>query len=109
MTPADFKARREAMGLSTKWLAMRWGVSLLSVQRWERNRAIPSELARDFESIEDGFRDEVATGIADAAASLAIPRVDADSPDCFPAAYHRAVALRIAEATGARLVFSSES
>ena len=109
MTPAEFKARRESLGLSTAWLAKRWGVSLLSVQRWERNRAIPAELALDFESIEDAFRDEVASGIADAAASLAIPRVNADSPDGFPAAYHRAVALCIAEATGARLVFRGES
>lgn len=109
MTPADFKARREAMGLSTKWLATRWGVSLLSVQRWERNRAIPAELSRDFESIEAGFRDEVAAGIAGAAASLAVPRVDAESPDGFPAAYHRSAALRIAEATGACLVFKDGS
>lgn len=109
MTPAELKATREALGLSSQWLADRWGVALYSVQRWERNRAVPAELARDFESIEARFRDEVATGIAGAAASLAIPRVDADSPDGFPAAYHRAVALRIAEATGARLVFREGS
>lgn len=109
MTPAEFKATREALGLSSQWLADRWGAALHSVQRWERSRTLPAELARDFESIEDAFRDEVASGIADAAASLDIPRVNADSPDGFPAAYHRAVALRIAEATGARLVFLSES
>lgn len=109
MTPADFKAMRESMGLSTKWLAVRWGVSMLSVQRWERNRSMPPELERDFESIRSCFRAEVDDGVSDASPSLSVPRVDDESPDGFPAAYHRAVALRIAESTGAHLVFGGES
>lgn len=109
MTPAEFKARRERMGLSTQWLATRWGVSLLSVQRWERNRAIPDGLAADFESIEDAFRDAVDTGEWESRDVLSVPRVDSESTDGFPSAYHRAVALGIAERTGARIVFGGES
>ena len=108
MTPAEFKARREAMGLSTQWLATRWNVSLMSVQRWERNRSMPSGLAEDFETIEDGFREDVDMGIDESLPVLRVPRVDSDSDDGFPAAYHRAVALRIAERTGAQLVFGGE-
>jgi len=104
MTPAEFKARRERMGLS----AQRWGVSLLSVQRWERNRAIPDALAADFESIEDAFRDAVDTGAWVERGVLAVPRVDAESLDGYPSAYHRAVALAIAERTGARIEFGDE-
>lgn len=109
MTPAEFKARRERMGLSTQWLATRWGVSLLSVQRWERNRAIPDALAADFESIEDAFRDAVDTGAWAGKRVLTVPRVDAESLDGYPPAYHRAVALGIAERTGARIVYREGS
>ena len=108
MTPAEFKARREALGLSTRWLAERWGVSHLSVQRWERNRAIPAELARDFEAIEDQADATVALGVEREDGSIGIPRTDAQSMDGYPAAYHRAVALRIARETGAELVFRYE-
>lgn len=109
MTPAELKARRERMGLSAQWLAARWGVSLLSVQRWERSRAIPDALAADFESIEDAFRDAVDTGAWRGERVLTVPRVDAESLDGYPSAYHRAVALAIAERTGARIEFGGES
>ena len=35
MTPAENKALRESMGLTLKWLAERWGVTVQSVKRWE--------------------------------------------------------------------------
>jgi len=78
------------------------------VQRWERNRAIPDALAADFESIEDAFRDAVDTGAWVERGVLAVPRVDAESLDGYPSAYHRAVALAIAERTGARIEFGDE-
>lgn len=106
MTPAEFKARREALGLSTRWLADRWGVSHLSVQRWERNRAIPPELERDFADIERRADDTVKACVEREPESIEVPRTDANSVDGYPAAYHRAVALRIARETGAEIVFA---
>ena len=109
MTPAEFKARREALGLSSAWLAKRWGVSLMSVQRWERNRTMPGAVALDFEHLERAARDAVADGAARGASVIEVPRTDAESTDGYPSAYHRAVALRVAEATGARIEFAGES
>lgn len=105
MTPAEFKSRREALGLPAKWLAERWSVSLLSVQRWERSRAMPPELARDFEDIEERASKTVSMGIRRGDGTIEVPRIDAESVDGFPAAYHRAIALRIAHETGAGIVF----
>lgn len=108
MTPAEFKARRESLGLSSAWLAKRWGVSLLSVQRWERNRAMPPLVERDFAAIEDEADMAVADGIRLGAATISVPRTDAESTDGYPSAYHRALALRVARETGAELVFGGE-
>ena len=108
MTPAEFKARREALGLSTRWLAERWGVSHISVQRWERNRSIPASLEADLEAIERRASEAVAEGVARCDGSIEVPRIDADSRDGYPAAYHRAVALRIAHATGGEIVFRGD-
>lgn len=110
MTPAEFKATREALGLSSQWLADRWGVALYSVQRWERSRALPEELAIDIEGLVTRMRDEVdraAFGGGDLV--IEVPRTDAESPDEMPAAYHRAVAFAVARVTGARIVYAGES
>lgn len=110
MTPAEFKATREALGLSSQWLADRWGVALYSVQRWERSRALPEELAVDIEGLVTRMRDEVdraAFGGGDRV--IEVPRTDAESPDEMPAAYHRAVACAAARRTGARIAFTTTS
>ena len=107
MTPAEVKATREALGLSSQWLADRWGVALYSVQRWERSRALPEELAVDVEGLVSRMRDDIdraAFGGGDRV--LAVPRPDAESPDEMPPAHHRAVACAAARRTGARIVFS---
>lgn len=109
MTPAEFKARRESLGLSTAWLARRWDVSLMSVQRWERNRPMPTLVERDFDAIVRYAYAAVADGVDRGDPVLTVPRTDAESPDGYPSAYHRAVALRIADRTGARIEFAGES
>ena len=39
MTPAENKALRESMGLTLKWLAERWGVTVQSVKRGKKTEA----------------------------------------------------------------------
>lgn len=110
MTPAEFKATREALGLTSQWLADRWGVALYSVQRWERSRTLPEELAIDVEGLVSRMRDDIdraAFGGGDRV--IEVPRTDAESPDEMPAAYHRAVALAAARRTGARIVYREGS
>lgn len=109
MTPAEFKATREALGLSSQWLADRWGVALYSVQRWERSRTLPDELSADIDGLVGRMRDEIdraAFGGGDRV--IEVPRTDAESPDEMPAAYHRAIALAVARETGARIVYARE-
>lgn len=108
MTPAEFKCTRESLGLSSQWLANRWGVALYSVQRWEKSRQLPEELAIDLEGIIEKMRreiDEASFGGGDRL--IEVPRTDDESPDDMPAAYHRAVALAVARSTGARIVYAS--
>ncbi len=107
MTPAEFKCYRESLGLSAQWLADRWGVATYSVQRWERSRSLPEELAIDLEGIERRMYVEIESGsMGGGDRVIEVPRTDEDSPDGMPAAYHRAVALAVARRTGARIVFS---
>ena len=104
MNGAEFKVLRESLGLSLAWLAQRWGLeSERGPKRWqERNEPIPEARAADMEqlaAIADGLVEwQLKTEqLADAAGDrrLLVPRVDADSPDEFPASFYRAVAARV--------------
>lgn len=104
MTPAEFKCRREALGLPARWLSDRWGVAVHSVQRYEQSRTLPEELEEDFESIEQ-LADDMAAALAESGGDVQVPMTDAESPDSMPAAFHRAVALRATRMSGGRIVY----
>lgn len=108
MTSAEFKCAREMLGLSTRWLAERWGVSHLSVQRWERDRSLPEEMARDIESMVRGFRDYVRDGIERGDDRIIVPRTDADCISDLPSTYYRRAASLISARTHGRIVFSGD-
>lgn len=108
MTSAEFKCIRESLGLSTRWLADRWGVSHLSVQRWERNRAIPPELESDLMGIRGHFRSLVRSGADRCDGSIAVPRTDVECRGEYPAAFYRAVGLAVADLTSGEIVFSTD-
>ena len=55
MTPAENKALRESMGLTLKWLAERWGVTVQSVKRWEGSRTPPPQIAKDMLDLKRKF------------------------------------------------------
>lgn len=55
MTPADLRARREALRLSRQALAERLGVQVMTVYRWETmRRAIPPMLDLAMQALEAG-------------------------------------------------------
>ena len=84
-------------------------MALYSVQRWERSRALPEELANDVEGLVSRMRDDIDRAAFGGDRVIEVPRTDAESPDEMPAAYHRAVALAVARETGARIVYAGES
>lgn len=107
MNGAEFKVLRESLGLSLAWLSARWGLaSERGPKRWqEADRPIPEDRAADMERIA-AHADELAERrLVDLLGQpdwpvLLVPRVDADSPDEFPASFHRAVAARVARRLG---------
>lgn len=109
MTSAEFKCLRESLGLTTKWLSARWGVSEFSVQRWERNRALPAELERDIRGLKERFDREVARVAESGGDCVLVPRSDRLRPaDDMPAAWHHMVAQRASERTGLRILFDDD-
>lgn len=106
MTSAEFKSLRESMGLTTKWVADHWNVAEYSVKRWERNRQPPEEIARGMLDLKRRFDALVARDSkAGPDTTLLVPRLDRECPDGMPAAWHRAIARRAAEAHGARILY----
>lgn len=108
MTPAEFKTVRESLGLSAQWLATHWSVSLRSIRNWEDGTSpIPPNISAELTAIED-YVDDAAERMIEAIESVPqnpqdlaiyeVPRVDADSPDIYPASLHRAIGARIRSA-----------
>lgn len=109
MSPAEFKTRREGLGISARWLAYRWGVSLQSVQKWGNDGRIPEEYESDFRRLEQCADDAVAKGIQRHEGTIEVPRTEGRSGKTgYPSAYYRALALRIARVTGADIIYMSE-
>lgn len=95
MTPAEFKCCRESLGLSTRWLADRWGVSEYSVQRWERNRILPDDLQADLLGLQVRFAAEISKGVGERGETIIVPRTNVDSVQGFPAAWWRLIAWQV--------------
>lgn len=92
MTPAEFKSCRQSMGLTTAWLAHRWGVAERSVQRWERDRILPDNLAADLAGLQVRFAAEVAKAVEEDGDAIIVPRTNLDSVGGFPASWWQLVA-----------------
>ena len=109
MTPGYFKATREDLGLPVAWLARRWKVRRQSVDRWESGeRSIPDTIARDLQSLDDytaGIIDEM---IDKGDGTLTVPQGAGDADDEMPASWHRMVAKRVAEQTGAKVLYEGQ-
>lgn len=100
--PADIKAWRERLGLSTRWLAERWDVRELTVQRWERDRRAPEGVIADLRALIAEHQRQAEELAGSDVEQVQVPRVDPDSPDRgWPAAWYRSVGL----SSGKPLVF----
>lgn len=109
MTSAEFKCLRESMGLTTKWLAARWGVAEHSVQRWERNRTLPDELAEDMARLKMQFDGEAERASELGGDYFLVPRNDRfRNEDDMPAAWHHMIAQRVSERTKIRILFDDD-
>lgn len=109
MTSAEFKCLRESMGLTTKWLAARWDVNEVSVQRWERNRTLPDSLAEDMARLKMQFDGEVEHAVETGGDYFVVPRNDRfHTMDDMPAAWHHMIAERVRERTGVRILFTDD-
>lgn len=109
MTSAEFRCLRESMGLTTKWLAVRWDVSEFSVQRWERNRTLPDELADDMLRLKERFDGEIGRAIETGGDCLTVPRNDRHgTADDMPSSWHHMIAQRIRERSGMRILFDDD-
>lgn len=105
MSCAEFKMLRESMGLTAGWLAARWGVAEFSVQRWERERTPPERMVRALSELKSVFDDEVKRDASMGAVCLIVPRLDVEAPRGLPAAWFRAVAQRVSESCGTRVLY----
>lgn len=115
MTPAEFKATREHLGLTSKWLAERWGVAVHSVERWEKDRILPDDLLEDLLLIKR-YADEL-IGIAvkhgenglQIETPLDVPRTAKDDYNKeYPPAFWRMIAWEAADRTGDRIVYTGQ-
>ena len=112
MTGAEFRALRESLALSSKWLADRWNITERTVLRWEYDqspvrdwaaaklRAIAAEADEETDRLtterQHGKNPIIWTYRTDA-------ELHADRDLTYPAAWHRAAAYRAAAQIHARL------
>lgn len=113
MTSAEMKCLRESMGLTAKWLSARWGVAEFSVKRWERDRYLPENLETDLRGLKRRFDAEVrhtaaVTAEAGEEAAVIVPRTEPESTGGMLAAWHRAIAQRARELSGARILYTDD-
>ncbi|MDE2100162.1 MAG: hypothetical protein KGL39_23100 [Patescibacteria group bacterium] len=100
MTPAEFKCTRELLGFSAQWLAVRFNVSLRTIQRFEDGtQPIPAGISEELEEIDRSIAAAIDGYITffgnKSDATLEVPRVDADAIGGLPASAHRAIAARV--------------
>lgn len=95
MTAAEFRIRREQLGLSAEWLADRLGVALKTVQRWENgHRPIPRGVVSELDVMSTAVGELAARPcaerlLASTDAVMRIPRTGTHLG--FPASWYRAL------------------
>ncbi|NEG69054.1 helix-turn-helix domain-containing protein [Bifidobacterium choloepi] len=109
LSSAEFKALRESMGLTTKWLSKRWGVAEYTVQRWESKRVVSERYGDDLLGLKREFDREVWAKASQDVDVIHVPRAEQNrEPAAMPASYERAVAERVFELAGTPIVYDDE-
>jgi hypothetical protein len=115
MTAAEFSCGREFLGLSPQWCAAKLGVHIKTIYQWERADSgnVPQR-AQEFMTIMLNMAAQAVAKMTvkwPAGQEIPVPhgglRENAPGSD-YPATFHRAIASRVAERTGARLVWNPQ-
>lgn len=116
MTGAQARSIRERLGLSEEWFADFLGVKVAAIAKWEHSsHAMPYPAANALFQVFQRTRHSVAMLVADVTAGRAPGpietfREDHDYQGCtggtYSAAWHRAAAGRVDDATGCGLVYA---
>ena len=111
LTAAEFHCLRQQLGLTTKWLAARWGVTERSVQRWEIDRRLPFDLTEDMLSLRERQRREIEHESEEAMRTMGgvmVPRKNM-LPAEYPAEWWQIIAWHVHERTGATIVYDDDT
>lgn len=111
MTPAEFKATRESLGLTSDDLARLLDVSTPTITRMEAGvMNVPDRRAEQLRQIADRFDSDVERLSRSSDKTLTVPRNDSERTDTTtPARWQRQAALRAARRTGKHLTYIKES
>ena len=109
MTNAEFKAQREALGLTSRDVAELFGVRQATVTSWEAGiRPIPNRRAVELRGLSAKFyrqADVLAHGDGDV---IHVPRNDGEKTDgSMPARWQRQAALVAARESGKRIEYTT--
>lgn len=107
MTPAEFRCLREYLGLSTQWVAVQLGVGPRAVLRWETPGTgdVPQRAAELLVKMRGIARNAVdAAQTTPKGQTLMVPPHANAWQHGFPPAWHRHIAVRIAEKLGANVL-----
>lgn len=117
MTPAEFRCKREYLGLSMAWIARALNASERSVRRWEQvgHGDVPTRAAELINQLYAGAAKSVSVltvaqmkrrdRMGEAWKSVAIPVPLNDPAGEFPGSWFRMIAVRVAERTGQPLSY----
>lgn len=109
MTNAEFKAQREALGLTSRDVAELFGVRQATVTSWEAGiRPIPDRRAVELRDLSAKFyrqAEDLAQGEGDV---IKVPRNDGERADgSMPARWQRQAALVAARESGKRIEYTT--
>jgi hypothetical protein len=108
MTGAEFHCAREFLGLPPQWVAAKVGVHIKTVYQWEKADTVPDRaqtFMRTMLSVAERYVGRMTvTWQGD---EIPVPRGRdlSQSPSEPPASFHRAIASRVAERTGKRIIY----
>jgi DNA-binding transcriptional regulator YiaG len=112
MTGAEFHCAREFLGLPPQWVAAKVGVHIKTVYQWEKpGKGNVPERARLFMATMLSAAERAVGNmtIKWEADEIPIPHGRDLTPNSqYPSSFHRAIASRVAERTGKRLVYKED-
>lgn len=110
-TAATFRMLRESMGFTVTALARHWSITPAAVSSWESGRlAIPTNRWQQLLTLEATFQQTVddLIEITRSSGALQVPATDSESPDEYPAGWHRAAAAVVWQNTRVPVTYTNQ-